>query len=152
MLYDPELVGFFLGRIVPPSPTGDFQDLAMWRTMVAEFAIALTRHYDATIIVPMTVVRFDYFQEITKPIVEAGVDMRSFALHVTAPTLRQRITAQVMNPDDPVDDERIRQWRLDQVDRCVAALVDEPLLGEPVSNDGRAVSEVVAQIADAIQS
>lgn len=145
MLYDPETVGYFLGHVVTPSPTGDFQDLPIWRTMVADLALALNKQYEVTLVVPMTVVNSDYFHGITEPMGAADVRVRSFVLEVAADELRRRILAQVMNPDDPADDERIRQWRLDQIDRCVAGLRKEGL-GEPVSNEGRPVDLTIADI------
>ncbi|MEM9606502.1 MAG: AAA family ATPase [Actinomycetota bacterium] len=149
MPYDPEMVGYFLGHVVPESETGDFQDLPIWRTMVSDLAIALHRHYGGPLVVPMTVVEPAYLAEIVVPIREAGVDVHLFTLDVPATTLRERITAQVMSPDDPEDDERIRRWRLDQVDRCVAALSEHDL-GTPVSNAGRPPEDVAAEIVAAM--
>jgi len=146
-IYDPELVGYFLRRVVPESPTGDFQDLPVWRTLVASVAIALDRHYEGPLIVPMTVVDPDYFDEILKPIRSQGIDVCLFTLVLSETELRQRITHQVLNPEDADDDERIRQWRLDQVDRCLGSFAANQL-GAPISNENRAVDDVVDEILD----
>lgn len=149
MLYDPEMVGFFLGHVVPESDSGDFQDLPIWRTMVGDLAQALVRHYGGPLVVPMTVVDPGYLDEIVGPVRAAGITVHLFALDVAAATLRERITAQVMAPDDADDDARIRRWRLDQVDRCVAGLTSHDL-GTPVSNEGRTPDEVAAGIVAAV--
>lgn len=151
-LYDPELVGYFLGRVVPESPTGDFQDLPIWRTLVADLAIALAHHYDTPLITPMTVVNPVYMAEILHDLIrDQAMAVHAFTLIVSEPALRQRITNQVMNPDDQDDDERIRQWRLDQVQRCVTALADDPL-GEPISNEAPSVDTVIDKIIERLPS
>lgn len=145
MLYDPETIGHALGRMVPASPTGDFQDLPIWRTLVADAAVALTRHYDLTLLVPMTLVNADYQAEIFGAIRDKGVQILPFSLIVSARELRRRITEQVLVPDDLDRDEEVRQWRLDQVERCVAALGDERL-GIHITNEGRSIGDVASEI------
>jgi hypothetical protein len=143
--YDPELVGYFLRRVVPDAPTGDFQDLPIWRTLVASVALALDEHYAVPLIVPMTIVNPDYFTQILDQLRARELEVHTFALMVSAGELRQRITNQIMNPDDAVDDQRIRQWRLDEVVRCVVGFTGD-CLGTPIANQGRTVYEVVSDI------
>ena len=85
MLYDPEMVGFFLGHVVPESDSGDFQDLPIWRTMVGDLAQALVRHYGGPLVVPMTVVDPGYLDEIVGPVRAAGITVHLFALDVATP-------------------------------------------------------------------
>ncbi|MFI5753949.1 hypothetical protein [Streptomyces sp. NPDC051569] len=40
LVYDPELVGYVVREIVPV-PTGDFQDLAVWRRSVMDLGLRL---------------------------------------------------------------------------------------------------------------
>ena len=144
MLYDPEIIGTALGYMVPKSETGDYQDLPIWRDLVADAALAITRHYAKTLIVPMTVVKPEYQREIFEAIRAGGNDMHVLSLIVSPEELRRRITEQVLTPD-PEQDEQARQWRLEQVDRCVEALQDERL-GRHVSNEGRPVEQTVDEI------
>ena len=150
MLYDPEMVGFFLGHVVPESDTGDFQDLPIWRTLAADLAVALIRHYNGPLIVPMTVVVPEYLDEIVTPIRRAGIEVELFALQASQETLRARIAAQVM-ADDPDDDARIRRWRLDQVDRCLAGLAAHDL-GTPVHTEERTPADVADEIVALVPS
>lgn len=46
-LFDPEYVGFLLRRFVP-IPTGDFQDLPLWRELVVAHLAGLAGHHPGT--------------------------------------------------------------------------------------------------------
>ena len=101
----------------------------------------------------MTVVNAEYLREIVAPL-EADTDsgtseLRVLSLIVSAEELRRRITEQTIS-DDPDVDAQARQWRLDQVERCVGALADKDL-GRHVSNEGRPVSETVDEILSLLQ-
>ncbi|BCL17331.1 AAA family ATPase [Micromonospora sagamiensis] len=121
LVVDPEEVGFALRRLVPPPPTGDFQDLPIWRSLTLFTLREIRRLYGATLIVPMTLVVPAYLTEIVGGLVDGGEDVLHVWLDVDEPVLRSRITAQVIDPTDPVHDAEVRRWRLDQVDRCRAA-------------------------------
>lgn len=56
MRFDPEYVGYILIKWVPPAQSGDFQDIPLWRKLVAEFATAMASEYGRPLIVPMTLV------------------------------------------------------------------------------------------------
>ena len=62
--FDPEYVGAVMVKWAPPAPSGDFQDIPLWRKMTAQFAIGLAADYSRTLIVPMTVVNSQYRNEI----------------------------------------------------------------------------------------
>jgi len=143
--YDPEEVGFMLQKLVPSSGTGDFQDLSIWRRLVADVAVAMLEEYQRPLVVPMTIVNPDYQREVFTGIRARGGVIHAFALQVGAAETRRRITEQVMDERDAVRDQQIRNWRLSHVDRCVAAL-DTGELGEPISNEGRPAIDVAAEI------
>jgi hypothetical protein len=121
LVFDPEEVGFMLRDMVPPAPSGDFQDLPAWRLLVVETGRVLAQRYGQLVIAPMTVVDPGYAREIFGGLASYGVPVRHFFLKVPAARLRERITAQVIHPDDPQRDAEVRRWRLAQVDRCAAA-------------------------------
>jgi hypothetical protein len=122
LLLDPEEVGFMLRDAVPPSPSGDFQDLPAWRLLVVETGRVLAGQYGRLLVAPMTVVSPVYAQEIFGGLAEYGVPVRHFFLKVPAVVLRQRIGAQVIHPGDPGRDAGVRAWRLAQVERCTVAV------------------------------
>jgi hypothetical protein len=118
--FDPEYVGYILTRWVPKPASGDFQDLPLWRKLVAEFAIGMAAEYGQPMIIPMTLVNPVYREEIFGPIAKAGERLLHVFLEVPTAELRRRIDAQVMS-DDPEVDAQARAFRHSNVERCVAA-------------------------------
>jgi hypothetical protein len=145
LLYDPEETGFMLRGVVPPAPSGDFQDLRAWRLLVVETGRVLTEQYGRLIITPMTVVNPAYARDIFDGLAMYGVPVRHFFLKVPAARLQERISAQVIHPDDPVRDAEVRRWRLAQVGRCMAAM--DALPSETVVLDGELPA---ARLADEV--
>jgi AAA domain len=120
LAFDPEYVGFILTRWVPKPPSGDFQDIALWRKLVAEFAIGMAAEYGQPLIIPMTLVNPAYREEIFGPITKAGERILHVFLDVPVGELRRRIDAQVLSDDREVD-AQARAFRHGNIERCVAA-------------------------------
>lgn len=120
LIFDPEEIGFVVRAIVPPAPSGDFQDLPIWRRLTLAALLALRCLYTRPVIVPMTLVQPAYMEEIFGGVTNQGERLLHVFLDIDAQLLRSRIEAQVM-ATDPARDQEIRQWRLAQVDRCLAA-------------------------------
>ncbi|MDT0426907.1 AAA family ATPase [Streptomyces salyersiae] len=120
LVYDPEQTGFVLRNIVEV-PTGDFQDLPLWRSQVAGMAVDLVRAYGRPVLAPMTLVDPGYAEEIFGALEAAGVKAHHFFLDVSARTLEARLDARVVAPGDPERDELARRWCKAQIARCLAA-------------------------------
>lgn len=131
MFYDPEYVGYILVRWVPQPESGDFQDIPLWRKMVAEFAVGLAADYGR--------------------IREAGQDLLHVFLDVPAAELRRRIDAQVVAEGDPEQDARARAFRHQNVDRCVAARADLPADTLILRGDQHAPAELAALVLAAAE-
>lgn len=144
IVFDPELVGFFLRRIVPDSPTGDFQDLPIWRSLVTSTIRELRRHYGKDLIVPMTLVNRAYLDEILGGLPDE--DIHHFFLRIAPGALRQRLTDRVLIPNDAAADESARQWGLAQVDRCVAGMATMPEGTEFLDSETYSPAELAAQV------
>jgi hypothetical protein len=56
LAFDPEYLGYVLREWVPSPEGGDFQDIPLWRKLVAEFALGMSAEYGRTLIIPMTLV------------------------------------------------------------------------------------------------
>lgn len=91
-VFDPEQVGFLLREVVPQRHlTGDFQDLVLWRTTTVHVAVGLAGLASPFLVMPMTVYRKDYLDELTDALTAAGVDLVSVALLAREQALAQRI-------------------------------------------------------------
>jgi AAA domain-containing protein len=126
LVFDPEMVGYILTRCVPYPASGDYQDIPLWRTLVAQFAIGVATDYGSPLIVPMTLVNPAYRDEIFGLIGAAGERPFHVFLEVPGDELRRRIDAQVLVADDPETDAANRAFRHRNVDRCVAARAELP--------------------------
>src|SRR5690349_3126278 len=123
--YDPEYVGYLLTTWVPPPESRDFQDLPLWRRMVAEFASGLWEEYKRPRIVPRTLLNAAYSDEIFTALAAAGVPLLHVFLDVPADEVRRRIVEQtIIDGVEQADDTR--EFRLRNVDRCVAARAELP--------------------------
>ncbi|MFJ5229366.1 AAA family ATPase [Kitasatospora sp. NPDC088391] len=120
LVFDPETVGYLL-RAVVPVPTGDFQDLPLWRSQVVSLATGLLAEYRRPLLVPMTLVRPDYRAEVFGGLTAAGADLRHFFLDLPEPVLRARIDGRGFFPDDPARDEQVRAWCRDRIPASTAA-------------------------------
>jgi hypothetical protein len=71
LAHDPEMVGYVLPGIVEV-PTGDFQDLRLWRQEVASLAVGLVEEYHRPALVPMTLLDPAYAGEIFSALKDAA--------------------------------------------------------------------------------
>ncbi|MDG4859554.1 AAA family ATPase [Streptomyces sp. T-3] len=133
LVYDPETVGYLLREIVEV-PTGDFQDLRLWRRQVGELAVGLVEEYGRPVLVPMTLVDPGYVDEIFGALKSAGIEVHHFFLKVPREVLEQRIDSRSFTPDDPEQDERVRSWCKGRIGPCMAAA--DALPGDTVFLDG----------------
>jgi hypothetical protein len=139
-LFDPERVGYLLRRFVPV-PSGDFQDLPLWRTLTVQTLGGLDREHPGTWVVPMTLVNPEYRAELHGGLRRLGHTLHHAVLVVPEPVLRERI-------DNDANDRPARDWRQQHVASAVAELpglaAREPDTYEIDAT--RAPDEVVADI------
>ncbi|MFD8292517.1 AAA family ATPase [Streptomyces lavendulae] len=133
LVYDPEMVGFLLREIVEV-PTGDFQDLRLWRRQVADLAVGLVQEYGRPLLVPMTLADPGYAGEIFDVLEGAGIELHHFFLTVPRETLEERIDGRTFFPDDPERERRVRHWAKGRIEACTAAAGTLP--GDTVLLDG----------------
>ncbi|MFE0102051.1 AAA family ATPase [Streptomyces sp. NPDC059009] len=142
LVYDPELVGYALREIVEV-PTGDFQDLRLWRRQVAGLAIGLVEEYRRPLLVPMTLVDPAYVGEIFDALRDAALDIHHFFLKVPRDVLEQRIDGRVLVPGDPEREAKVRRWCKDRIAPCEAAA--DSLPGDTEFLDGRLPPQELAE-------
>lgn len=136
LLFDAELVGYFLRHIVAPIENpADFQDLALWRSLTVTTAQQLRATYGRTLIMPMTIWRPDYFNEVI-----GGLRASEPALHHFTLTARpETLEARIRRSGEAVE------WRLDHLQRCTTALA-APDFATHIATDDKTPTEVVEAI------
>ena len=139
MLYDPEVIGSILQRVpVQLKKVDDFQDYALWHTLVVEVARLLRKASARPLVIPLTVWRRDYFDSITARLRRVDPDLACFRLTASDDVLVRRILSDSQ-------DKEAYAWRMSHVEVCIAASRD-PAFGVEVWTDGR----TPAGVADAI--
>ncbi|WP_149182866.1 NUDIX domain-containing protein [Streptomyces sp. TRM49041] len=155
-LYDPELIGRALPLLLPPerpAGTGDHQDLTIWRRLVVDTAAALFAEVGGVLVVPMTLLRQEYRDEIFGGLASRRITVRHIVLTQDETILRERIAARDECADDPAGNERVRKWALDHIEPYRAAL-DGWLAADAYAVDnGSLTPEATAKaIADAVRT
>jgi len=133
---DPEQPGYFLRRWVGPlEGVTDFQQLPLWRTVVAE-GLALADTGSAPVIAPMTLVD----REVYDQTIGALVDRGHRVYHVVLGASKSTIEGRLRRRGDA------RSWNFTQVDRCVEGLAGLPA-DLVVDTDLLGLDEVVEALA-----
>ncbi|ARZ66320.1 NUDIX domain-containing protein [Streptomyces sp. HU2014] len=154
-LYDPEVIGGALGHLLPPKrlgEVGDFQDLPIWRRLVVDAAAALLTEVGGALVVPMTLLRQEYRDEIFGGLAARRIPVRHVLLDTDETILRGRIEGREDYPDDPGRTESVRQWCRDHIGPYRAAL--PWLRSDAFTLDTGALTprEAAGRIADALRT
>ena len=123
VLYDPEQVGIMLWKWLRPN--GDFQHLPSWRELVVATALSLRRHHADTLIVPMSLIRDAYRDQILGGLADAGEQVLHVFLELDAGVLRDRLNTRVTHPGGTWD-QGARKLGMTGVDEMVAAAARQP--------------------------
>ena len=115
-LVDPENIGYVMKRTF--WRRADYQDVALWRRLVVRQVRRAARR--GPVVVPMTIVRRDVLDEVIGRL----DDVRLVALVAPPEVIEARAVGDAADPS-------ARQWRLDNLARCVTAFAD-PAFGEHV--------------------
>jgi 8-oxo-dGTP pyrophosphatase MutT (NUDIX family) len=124
-LFDPEVIGGALTQLLPPkrlAEVGDFQDLPIWRRLVVDTAAAMLAELGGVLVVPMTLLRQEYRDEIFGGLASRRIPVRHVLLAPAETILRERIAGREIPPDLPDGDMRVTQWALDHIEPYRAAL------------------------------
>ncbi|MFF3850236.1 NUDIX domain-containing protein [Streptomyces sp. NPDC002328] len=124
-LFDPEVIGAALPQLLPAkrlAEVGDFQDLPIWRRLVIDTVAALLGELGGTLVVPMTLLRQEYRDEIFGGLAARRIPVRHVLLAPAETILRERIAGRDVPPDLPDGEMRVRQWSYDHIEPYRAAL------------------------------
>jgi len=131
-IFDPEEVGPLVTH-VRPSATGDFQDVPAWRRLVVAACAELSEHAGGPLLVPMTLLRKGYAEEIFSGIHALGLPLAHAVLHCQQTALIERIDGDL--EDSPAVCEARRLWRHAHRDAYYAATPWLHRLGAPLVID-----------------
>ena len=138
MIYDPEQIGFFINRSFPKEiKKGDFQNYELWREFNYKTVKHIHSEYSGTIIIPMTIVNPQYYEEIIGRLKDEGIDVQHFVLSASKETLQRRLKSRF---------EKENSWPEKQIDRCLAGLAHPVFEGQLNTNDltTEQVAEMIA--------
>ncbi|MEU9607035.1 NUDIX hydrolase [Streptomyces sp. NPDC048057] len=138
-LYDPELTGAELHRLLPAKQldeVDDYQDLPIWRRLVVDTAAAMLAQLGGVLVVPMTLLRQEYRDEIFGGLAARRIPVHQVLLRPDETILRARIEARgerearaANGPDGGTADARgpgagpvRRQWSYDRIEPYRTAL------------------------------
>lgn len=139
-VYDPENVGYWIRANEPKSLQADnFQDEPLWRSVNRDMLLHLTANYSGIILVPMTLVNVQYYEEIITAVRENGVDLRHFLLYPSKESVKKRLASR---------GEFENSWAWQQIGRCYTAF-DDPVFENRIANDDMTISETAEAIAEA---
>lgn len=100
--------------------------------MVSSIIIEMSEGTKSTLIVPMTITNEGYFHEIVDPIIEKGIEFKSYTLMAKKETIEKRL---IKRGDK-------NAWNFKQVDRCVMGLHNKAFQGQ-IDTDKLNLYEVV---------
>ncbi|MFF9624403.1 NUDIX domain-containing protein [Streptomyces griseosporeus] len=155
-LFDPEVIGGTLTDLLPAkhlAEVGDFQDLPIWRRLVIDTAAALLAELGGTLVVPMTLLRQEYRDEIFGGLAARRIPVRHLALTPAETILRARIADRELPPGLPDGEIRVRQWAYDHIEPYRAALASWLAADAHLVDNGTLTPyQTAARIAEAVSS
>ncbi|MEV7341000.1 NUDIX domain-containing protein [Streptomyces sp. NPDC093544] len=155
-LFDPEVIGGTLPQLLPPkrlAEVGDFQDLPIWRRLVVDTAAAMLAELGGVLLVPMTLLRQEYRDEIFGGLAARRIPVRHVLLAPAETILRKRIAGREVPPDLPDGEMRVRQWSYDHIEPYRAALASWLLAdAHPVDTGALTPYEAALRVAEAVHT
>lgn len=137
-VYDPEKMGFAMRSMIPPEiAEDDFQSYPLWRAFNYSLLASLTDTYRGIIIVPMTIVHPEYFNEIIGRLRHDGQTVHHFTLMASKETLLKRLRTRA---------EGKNSWAAKQIDRCIEGL-SSPVFADHLQTDNMSIQDAAETIA-----
>ena len=117
ILYDPELLGDFFQENLPKAVCPeDFQDYPIWRQTTVQIIRDLATKTGQVIIVPMTVFKKEYCQEIIEQGLIEDMCVQHYILVAEKETILDRLNKRTQENNN---------WALKHLDNCLQAFEDQ---------------------------
>ena len=140
-IYDPENAGNFVRNNFPSIFwKDDFQDFEIWRMINFEMIKYIVENYEHKIIVPMSIVNENSYNEIILKLSELFV-VKHFILYAGFETILKRNLERGEEPNS---------WCIRQIDRCINAF-NNNIKGTIIDNENRKLDIVVDEIIQKIK-
>ncbi len=137
-VFDPENTGYYLRKNQPVSLCYDnFQDEPLWRHINRDLLLHIASHYQGVILVPMTVIRPDYYNELVSSLQDHDIPVVHIVLAASEQTLRGRLRKRL---------ESKHSWAAQQIEACLKGF-RHPLFRTQIQTDGRHVEDIADEIA-----
>ena len=141
--FDPERIGGVLKRTIGLIRGGDYQDLPAWRAATVSAAAWQARGADP-LVVPMTLLRRRYLEEIHGRLQARGQEVHHVLLDASAEVLVERIEADD-NPDP-------QGWRMDNLGAYLTARRELRELATVIDTDDLTPEEVADELQALVQA
>ena len=135
--FDPERLGWVLKRTVGVFRPGDYQHLWLWR-LGTVLSVSRRARAGGTLVVPMSVLRRGYLEELLQGLRRRGHEVRHVLLDASPEVLVERIE------HDGVPDPRV--WRLDNLGAYLTARRGLEAYGAVVDTDELTPTEVAEAV------
>jgi guanylate kinase len=133
ILYDPELLGDFFQENLPKAVCPeDFQDYPIWRQTTVQIIRDLATKTGQVIIVPMTVFKKEYCQEIIEQGLIEDMCVQHYILVAEKETILDRLNKRTQEDNN---------WALKHLDNCLQAFEDQ-IPGRKIDTDSLTVDEI----------
>ncbi|MGO4455947.1 NUDIX domain-containing protein [Streptomyces sp. M-16] len=153
-LYDPEIMGDALRRLLPHKRLAevcDYQDLPSWRRLVVDAAAAMLAELGGVLVVPMTLLRQEYRDEIFGGLAARRIPVRHVLLAPAETILRERIARRQEAEPEPAD-PRDKTWAYDHIPVYRQALGWLTADAHVIDNGPLTVRETAERIAEAVRT
>ncbi|HEL1702798.1 TPA: AAA family ATPase [Streptococcus suis] len=136
-LYDPELLGDFLQHQLPQTVCPeDFQDYSIWRQTTYKIVFDLATKTDKIIIIPMTIYKKEYYQEIIQQLIQDKIPLEHYILLADKTTILERL-------DNRVNEDNI--WAKRHLDVCLKSF-ESQIPGQRLNTDSLKPEDVAREI------
>lgn len=135
LLFDPEEIGFFLRKVLEPvDKRDDFQHYPMWRTLTVTTAQLLKKNYGRDLVIPMTIWRPEYFDEVMTGLRQVDADLRHFCLVAPLEVVHKRLSER--------GEQKPGSWPYKQAELAVPSF-ELPLFAKHLPADTKTPKELV---------